>query len=71
MFSSESGRNTNLFRIDAATGDVRTVRSIDRELHGGEFVISVLAVLRAGDQDNQATRTSSCQVQQLLETHSK
>ena len=71
MFSSESGRNTNLFRIDAATGDVRTVRSIDRELHGGEFVISVLAVLRAGDQDNQATRTSSCQVRHLLKTYSK
>ena len=71
MFSSESGRNTNLFRIDAATGDVRTVRSIDRELHGGEFVISVLAVLRAGDQDNQATRTSSCQVRHLIKTHPK
>ena len=71
MFSSESGRNTNLFRIDAATGDVRTVRSIDRELHGGEFVISVLAVLRAGDQDSQATRTSSCQVRHLIKTYPK
>ena len=57
---SESGRNNNLFRVDHESGDIRTVKAVDREVHGSEFVISVLAV--QADADGQSTKTSSCQV---------
>lgn len=57
---SESGRNNNLFRIDDENGDIRTVKAIDREVDGSEFVISVLAV--EVDTDGQSTKTSTCQV---------
>ena len=57
---SQSGRkNNNLFRIDDKTGDVRTVAAIDREVHGDQFDIMVLAVVR---HTGTGTKTSSCQV---------
>ena len=61
---SESGRNNNLFRIDGKSGDIRTVKVIDREVQGGEFIINVLAV----SLDEHTTKTSSCQVRSRIST---
>ena len=61
--TSQSGRSSNLFSLDARTGDIRTVKEVDRETHGADFLITVLAVQREGE----ATRTSSCEVSLTVE----
>lgn len=63
---SDSGRSSNIFRIDQDTGDIRTVAELDREMSGSEFVIQVLAVLDNGGRGAE-TRTSSCQVKVHME----
>ena len=60
---SGSGRSSNLFSLDPRTGDIRTARQLDRETHGGEFQMTVIAVQREGE----TTKTSSCEVSLSLE----
>ena len=60
---SGSGRSSNLFSLDPRTGDIRTARQLDRETHGGEFQMTVIAVQR----DGEMTKTSSCEVSLSLE----
>ena len=60
---SEAGRrNSNLFRIDPDTGDITTVKTIDREVQGSKFVISVTAI----QVTVETMKTSSCQVRNFI-----
>ena len=44
-------------------GDVRTARQLDRETHGGDFVITVIAV----EQEGEVSKTSTCEVNLTVE----
>ena len=60
---SGSGRSSNLFSLDPRSGDIRTARQLDRETHGGDFQMTVIAVQREGE----TTKTSTCEVNLALE----
>ena len=44
-------------------GDVRTARQLDRETHGGDFVITVVAV----EEEGEVSKTSTCEVNLTVE----
>ncbi len=60
-------------RMDSRTGDLRTSRSLDREEHGSQFTIQILAVSSGGGGEGRTaaatsgTRVSECNVQLTVE----